>query len=108
LLAYDDFGAGQARLAELVQVPADFVKIDRGLVQELPASRPMRELVRAVVRVCADLNACVVAEGIETAEQADLCRELGCHVGQGYLFGAPQPPEAFAEARAEGAAKVGV
>src|SRR5262249_9662283 len=88
-LAYDDFGAGQARLATLAQVAADFVKLDRGLVQGLPHSRALRDLVQALGRICADLGSQVLAEGVESAEEAALCLELGCQLGQGYLFGRP-------------------
>ena len=98
-LAFDDFGVGQARLAALAQVEVDYVKLDRTLVQSLPHSPPLRELMRALAHVCAGQGAQVLAEGVETEEEAEVCCELGCGLGQGYLFGKPKsvadlPPEA--------------
>jgi EAL domain-containing protein (putative c-di-GMP-specific phosphodiesterase class I) len=90
-LAYDDFGVGQARLAALTQVPADFVKLDRTIVQGLAHSSAMRDLVRALTKICAGLGTIVIAEGLETEEDAAICQELGCPLGQGYLFGHPRP-----------------
>ena len=90
LLAYDDFGAGQARLAELAAVPPDFVKLDRKLVQNLPHSRAFQDLVRALGQVSAGLGCQVIAEGVETQAEAEACEALGCQLGQGYLFGRPQ------------------
>lgn len=90
-LAYDDFGVGQARLRALADVPADFVKLDMTIVQGLPHSRAMRELVRALGRVCADLGTTLLAEGLETEQEVEICLQLGCVLGQGYLWGHPQP-----------------
>jgi EAL domain-containing protein (putative c-di-GMP-specific phosphodiesterase class I) len=90
-LAYDDFGAGRGRLAALAEVPVDYVKLDRALVQGMPLSSAMRELVRALARVCAGLGTQLLAEGLETEQQAVICQEQGCQLGQGYLFGHPAP-----------------
>jgi EAL domain-containing protein (putative c-di-GMP-specific phosphodiesterase class I) len=89
-LAYDDFGAGQTRLAELAAVPPDFVKLDRKVVQDLPYSRPLQELVRTLGQVSERLNCEVIAEGVETEAEAETCLHLGCRLAQGYLFGRPQ------------------
>jgi EAL domain-containing protein (putative c-di-GMP-specific phosphodiesterase class I) len=89
-LAYDDFGAGQTRLAELAAVPPDFVKLDRKLVQQLPHSRPLQDLVRTLSQVSAKLGCEMLAEGVETGAEAEACRALGCRLGQGYLFGRGQ------------------
>ena len=91
-LAYDDFGAGQARLAELIEVPPDVLKFDLKLIQGLPtASEPRRSTIAALIRIVEDLNVVPLAEGIETQEEADICRELGFKLAQGYLFGRPAP-----------------
>ena len=90
-LAYDDFGAGQSRLAELAEVPPDFIKLDRKLVQGIDGSPARQELVRALNQVLRDLNVQCIAEGIETQGEAQVCRDLGCQFGQGFLFGRPQP-----------------
>jgi EAL domain-containing protein (putative c-di-GMP-specific phosphodiesterase class I) len=89
-LAYDDFGAGQTRLAELAAVPPDFVKLDRKVVKDLPHSQPLQDLLRTLGQVSKRLNCEVIAEGVETEAEADACRALGCRLAQGYLFGRPQ------------------
>ena len=92
-LAYDDFGAGQARLAELIEVPPDVLKFDVKLIQGLPtASESRRSTVAALIRIVEDLNVVPLAEGIETQEESEICRELGFKLAQGYLFGRPEPP----------------
>jgi EAL domain-containing protein (putative c-di-GMP-specific phosphodiesterase class I) len=90
-LAYDDFGAGQARLLELVECPPHFLKLDKGLIRGIVSSRQCQDLVRALLAATRGTGTQVIAEGIETEPVAELCRELGCHLGQGYLFGRPAP-----------------
>jgi EAL domain-containing protein (putative c-di-GMP-specific phosphodiesterase class I) len=90
-LAYDDFGAGRARLAELAEAPPDFVKLDRSLIQGIDRAPTRQELIHALCRGIADLGIQLIAEGIETPAEARVCRSLGCTLGQGYLFGHPQP-----------------
>jgi EAL domain-containing protein (putative c-di-GMP-specific phosphodiesterase class I) len=91
-LAYDDFGAGQARLRELVDVPPDFVKFDMCLVRGLDtASAEHRQLVRSLVEVARELGVTTLAEGVETAEEAKACESLGFELAQGYFFGRPAP-----------------
>ncbi len=90
-LAYDDFGAGQSRLSELADVPPDYVKLDKSLVHDLHESPGRQELVRALVRLGGDLGIRIIAEGVEIREEAEACLNLGCHFGQGYFFGRPQP-----------------
>jgi len=88
-LAYDDFGAGQARLNELIETPPDYLKLDKTLVHGLDVSGARREMVAALVKVAKGLGVLTIAEGIETEAIADVCRELGCDLGQGYFFGVP-------------------
>ncbi|MCC6872944.1 MAG: EAL domain-containing protein [Sandaracinaceae bacterium] len=90
-LAYDDFGAGQSRLMELVEVPPDYIKLDMALVRDIDRSPKRQELVRALVSVMRDLGIEVLAEGIEREEEAHACRALGCELGQGYFYGRPVP-----------------
>lgn len=90
-LAYDDFGAGQSRLNELAEVPPDFIKLDMSLVRDIDQATGRQDLVQALTRVAADLGVRTIAEGIETREEAEICLGLGCQLGQGYLFGRPQP-----------------
>ena len=90
-LAYDDFGAGQSRLMELVEVPPDTLKLDITLVREIDTSARRQDLVRAIVHVLVDQGIEVLAEGIEREEEAVVCQQLGCHLGQGYHLGRPAP-----------------
>jgi EAL domain-containing protein (putative c-di-GMP-specific phosphodiesterase class I) len=90
-LAFDDFGAGQTRLTELAEAPPDYIKLDRKLIRDLDRSPARQELLQALNRVAHGLGIRLVAEGIETAREAETCLRLGCHLGQGFLFGSPQP-----------------
>ncbi len=90
-LAYDDFGAGRARLMELAEVPPDFLKLDMSLVRGIDESPKRQELVAAIVRVMRETGIGVIAEGIETSEEHRACRELGCELGQGFLIRHPMP-----------------
>lgn len=90
-LAYDDFGAGQARLMELVEVPPDFIKLDVRLVRDIDTSSLRQGLIVALIRIMRDLNIKVLAEGVETEGEALCCQQIGCQYAQGYLFGRPVP-----------------
>jgi EAL domain-containing protein (putative c-di-GMP-specific phosphodiesterase class I) len=92
-VAIDDFGTGYSSLEQLRRMPVDVVKVDRSFVSGMSADATDRELVAAVVGMGRALKLCVVAEGIETAEQAEELREMGCDLGQGYLFSRPVPGE---------------
>ena len=74
---------------ELTDVPPDFLKLDIALIKGIDANKPRQEIVSAVLRVVSPLGTRVIAEGIETAAVADMCRDLGCHLGQGFYFGRP-------------------
>jgi EAL domain-containing protein (putative c-di-GMP-specific phosphodiesterase class I) len=93
-IAYDDFGAGQARLLELAEVPPHYLKFDMSFVRGIdsaPASR--RRLLTSLVSVARDLLVWTVAEGVETAEEADACIHIGFTHAQGFFFGRPRPIE---------------
>jgi EAL domain-containing protein (putative c-di-GMP-specific phosphodiesterase class I) len=91
-LAYDDFGAGQARLKELVDVPPDVLKFDVRFIQGLPFStEQQRATIRSLIGIVRDLDVIPLAEGVETAEEAAISMELGFELAQGYLFGRPAP-----------------
>ncbi len=90
-LAYDDFGAGQARLLELAEAPPHYLKFDRSLVQgidQAPGAR--RRLLASLVALARDQRVTTLAEGIETAGEAATCRDLGFEIAQGYHFGRPK------------------
>ncbi len=91
-LGYDDFGAGQARLIELVEVVPDYLKFDMKLVQNIhKASDKHQQMVATLVRMCSELGIAPLAEGIETKEDADTCHQLGFQLGQGFFYGKPKP-----------------
>ena len=88
--AYDDFGAGQARLNELGEVPAHFVKFDMGLIRGIDlASERKQKVVGDLVRLVTELGSVPLAEGVETEAEAEVCRLMGFKLVQGYLTGKP-------------------
>jgi diguanylate cyclase (GGDEF)-like protein/PAS domain S-box-containing protein len=93
-IAIDDFGVGYSSLASLRDLPLDSLKIDRGFVQALTGRPADQRLVQAIVDIAHALQLDVVAEGIEQSQQRDRLLELGCHIGQGFLFSPAQPAEA--------------
>jgi EAL domain-containing protein (putative c-di-GMP-specific phosphodiesterase class I) len=91
-IAYDDFGAGEARLFELAEVPPHFLKFDRRLahgIREAPASR--QRLVAALAAAARELAVATIAEGVECREDAEACARAGFTHAQGFLFGRPAP-----------------
>jgi len=94
-LSIDDFGTGYSSLAALQQFPVGTLKIDRAFVQHASESRDDATLVRTIVEMGRNLGLEVVAEGIETVDQLAFLRSLGCHIGQGRLFGEPMEATAL-------------
>ena len=93
----DDFGTGYSSLAYLSTLPIDSLKIDRSFVMGMHDKPQNVEIVRAVLTLGNALGRKVVAEGIETAEQLATLRQLGVHVGQGYLLSRPLRAEQVLE-----------
>jgi EAL domain-containing protein (putative c-di-GMP-specific phosphodiesterase class I) len=93
-LALDDFGTGYSSLRHLSMLPFDKLKIDAGFVGAMANNLESRKIVAAVVGLGHSLGLITVAEGVEEPETAALLRELGCDVGQGWLFGRPCSAEA--------------
>jgi EAL domain-containing protein (putative c-di-GMP-specific phosphodiesterase class I) len=90
--AYDDFGAGQARINELAEVPPHYVKFDMALIREIHrASERKQRVVRDLVRVVRDLGSQPLAEGVEFEADARVCREMGFALLQGWFTGRPVP-----------------
>jgi diguanylate cyclase (GGDEF)-like protein/PAS domain S-box-containing protein len=96
-VAIDDFGTGYSSLEQLRRMPVDIVKVDRSFVSGMSADSTDREIVAAVVGMGRALKLCVVAEGIETPEQAEALRDLGCDIGQGFLYAKPLPADEMDE-----------
>jgi EAL domain-containing protein (putative c-di-GMP-specific phosphodiesterase class I) len=88
-LSIDDFGTGYSSLAHLKRLPVEEIKIDREFVDGVDQTGDDRSIVGAVVNMARALDLRVVAEGVETADQAGALLEMGCTVAQGYLYGRP-------------------
>jgi len=100
-LSVDDFGVGYSGLRYLKHFDIDKLKIDRSFVSDIPGDPEDVTLVRAIIQLAHSLKLEVIAEGVETDAQLALLRGFGCHEVQGYLFGRPLSPEAFAERLAQ-------
>jgi diguanylate cyclase (GGDEF)-like protein/PAS domain S-box-containing protein len=95
-LALDDFGTGYSSLSYMKRFPIDTLKIDQSFVRNLATDADDASIVNAVINMGSSLHMLVVAEGVETAEQAALLREQGCPEGQGYYFSYPMVAEGVA------------
>ena len=96
-VAYDDFGAGQTRLGELVEAPPDYLKFDMSMIRRIdhaPAER--QRMLASLVKMARELGITPLAEGIETEAEAVTCRQLGFSTAQGFYFGAPAPLRQYA------------
>ena len=100
-IAMDDFGTGYASLLTLKRFPLTTLKIDRGFVRDLLTDVAGAAITRAMLSMGNELGLEIIAEGIESEEQADFLRARGCQGGQGYLYGKPAPAVSFARTRRE-------
>jgi predicted signal transduction protein with EAL and GGDEF domain len=107
-IALDDFGTGYSSLSYLGQLPIDKIKIDQSFVRRLPGDSEAAAIIQAVVTLAASLKKRVIAEGVETADQAWMLQMIGCTFGQGYHFGRPLEPGVFAARLAETDGRVAV
>ncbi|WP_081655243.1 sensor domain-containing protein [Amycolatopsis orientalis] len=89
LLAIDDFGTGYSSLAQLRRLTLDTLKIDRSFITGIADSRDAAAIVTSIIAMAHAVDLTVVAEGVETAEELELLRELGCDQAQGYHLGRP-------------------
>jgi len=94
-VAIDDFGTGYSSLAYLKKFAVDYLKIDRSFIHNLTPSSTDLTLCEAIIAMAHRLGLSVIAEGVETREQCDLLRSIGCDYGQGYFFSRPVPMAAF-------------
>jgi EAL domain-containing protein (putative c-di-GMP-specific phosphodiesterase class I) len=90
-IALDDFGTGYSSLSYLQRFPFDKIKIDRCFITDIASPEGSSSIVQAVVTIAADRHMTTTAEGVETEQQRELLRTLGCSEMQGYLFSAPKP-----------------
>jgi diguanylate cyclase len=94
-LAIDDFGTGYSSLNNLKHFPIDTLKVDRSFVCDIPDDKDDAAIVTAIVAMAKSLHLEVVAEGVETREQLEFLRRLGCEIVQGYFYSEPLPFEQF-------------
>ncbi len=97
-LVVDDLGAGYSSLKRVADLEPRVVKLDRSLIVNLTVGSRQQRLVENIVRLCADMGALTVAEGIETLGEWNALRDTGVNLAQGYLFARPRVPAARREA----------
>jgi diguanylate cyclase (GGDEF)-like protein/PAS domain S-box-containing protein len=93
-LAMDDFGTGHSSLSALYRLPINVLKLDRSFIVDLASDGNLRPIIAPIVALASNLSLDVVAEGIESREQAEELRAIGCQFGQGYHFAKPMPAHA--------------
>jgi EAL domain-containing protein (putative c-di-GMP-specific phosphodiesterase class I) len=95
-LAYDDFGAGQARIVELGEAPPDYLKFDIELVRDIDhASSERKRMLASLVNIVGDLGIASLAEGVETEAEHETCCEMGFNFAQGFYYGKPALANVF-------------
>ena len=95
-IALDDFGTGYSNLLQVSKLPVDIIKIDKEFISGIkPGPSKSNELLTAMVGIGKSLGFLIVAEGVETKQQADFLKLIGCTHAQGYLYGKPMPLEAM-------------
>ena len=102
-ITLDDFGTGYSSLGYLRRFPVDKIKIDRSFVTQLGRRPESSAIVKAIVELAEALELKVLAEGVETRDQADRLGRLGCHLYQGFFFSPPVPAETITEMARRGA-----
>lgn len=101
-LSMDDFGSGMSSLNVLRDLPFDILKIDKDFFHSKATTPRERIVISNIVRMALDLNMDIVCEGVETEEQEQFLRGIGCSVAQGYLYAAPMPEDDFVRKYLEG------
>ena len=92
-IALDDFGTGYSSLIYLKKFPFDTIKIDKSFIQDITIKAEAKELVQTIISLAKNLNYKVVAEGVESIEEVELLKTLGCDYFQGYFFSKPILPD---------------
>jgi EAL domain-containing protein (putative c-di-GMP-specific phosphodiesterase class I) len=91
-LAIDDFGTGYSSMTYLKNFPIDTLKIDRSFVEEIVFNQKDAAIAKTIVQLADNLKLSTVAEGVETVEQAEMLKKMGCEEFQGFYFSRPKPP----------------
>ncbi len=92
-IAVDDMGTGYSGLTMFSQLEPEFVKLDGALIRGVPRSERKQKIIKSVASLCVDLGVSVIAEGVETQEEFEVLREMGCTHFQGFFVGRPAPLE---------------
>ncbi|MEG2710349.1 MAG: EAL domain-containing protein [Clostridia bacterium] len=95
MVEMDDFGSGYSSLNTLKNVPVDMIKLDMQFLSDPSTNDRQSKILKSIIAMIHDLDLLVIAEGVETREQADLLLSFGCTLVQGYYYAKPMPPEAF-------------
>ena len=96
-IAIDDFGTGYSSLSYLKQLPVSKIKLDRAFINDITEDRDTLAIVSAITDLARSLGKTILAEGVETLEQAEQLKELGCEQVQGFYFGRPGTAEQMTE-----------
>lgn len=97
IIEMDDFGSGYSSLNSLKDIPVDVLKMDMAFMSKSDRYKRSADILQMVVAMADKLNMPVIAEGVETKEQADFLSEIGCHIIQGYYYAKPMPISNFEE-----------
>jgi EAL domain-containing protein (putative c-di-GMP-specific phosphodiesterase class I) len=95
LISIDDFGTGYSSLSYLHHFPINILKVDRSFINNMTSDKSAFELVKSIISLSHNLGMKVIAEGIETQQQADLLKQLKCDQMQGYHYAKPMPLHDF-------------
>jgi EAL domain-containing protein (putative c-di-GMP-specific phosphodiesterase class I) len=90
-ISLDDFGTGFSSLSRISGMPLDFIKIDRSFINQIGKTGERCYVIEATISMAHSMNCRVIAEGIETKQQLEYLRQLGCDLGQGFLCSRPIP-----------------
>ena len=96
-ISIDDFGTGYSSLSYFKNIPATELKIDRSFVSGLLEDPDDRDIVHLIVDLARRFKLRVVAEGVEDSASADLLKDIGCDIGQGFFFAEPMPHQRMTE-----------
>ena len=97
VVSMDDFGTGYSSLNMLRNLPIDVLKLDRGFIKDTIQDTKGQIVTKSIIEMANKLNMLTVAEGIETEEQAEFLRSIGCKIAQGFLYGKPVDIKSFTE-----------
>ena len=92
-VAIDDFGTGYSSLSYLTNFPSDLLKIDKSFIDNMDQNESSRQYVAMIINIGHTLNLKVISEGVESPDQIEVLKDIGCDYIQGYVWGRPMPPE---------------